>query len=121
MTAKAGPEVMDIKGESTPVVVEKVVEKPVRKPTTIAEVYRGQVSTPAGAPPCKPSGFLKNWPNGPCSNEVVSQWAKQVRDLGFEQNKDYSATAIQYFARYFWDIHGRDYDRVCEVIQQTFI
>ena len=70
----------------------------------------GVITTPAGAPPCIPKGYKDGgWPNGPASDEVVTEWAFSVMDAG---GGKYAPEAVIYWARYFWDINGQEFRRV---------
>lgn len=73
----------------------------------------GAITTPAGAPPCTPKGYKDGWPDGPASDEVVTEWAYNVMDTG---GGKYAPEAVVYWARYFWDINGPEFRRVRELI-----
>lgn len=65
------------------------------------------------APPATPKGYKDGWPDGPASDEVVTEWAYNVMDTG---GGKYAPEAVVYWARYFWDINGPEFRRVRELI-----
>jgi hypothetical protein len=74
----------------------------------------GCISTPAGAPPCIPKGYKEGgWPDGPATDEVVTEWAYKVTDMGGGR---YAPEAVVYWAWYFWDINGQEFRRVRDLI-----
>lgn len=76
-----------------------------------------RIVTPAGLPPVKPAGYKqRNWPNGPASDEVIQNWAREVYASDGER---YAVEAVIYWARYFWDINGPEFKRVSDLILAT--
>jgi len=75
-----------------------------------------RIIAPAGECPYKPQGYKDKWPDGPASDEVVRNWAIDVYNYGEGR---YAVEAVIYFARHFWDINGREYRRIRELILKT--
>jgi hypothetical protein len=78
---------------------------------------RAVVHVPAGKPPCKPEGHP--WEGSQATDDQIVRWAEEVRAAGWTKGTEYSAEAVCYFARYFWDINGPEYRRVREVITKA--
>lgn len=72
-----------------------------------------KIAAPAGDCPVKPKGYKANWPDGPASDEVVRDWAIDV--YNYYEGK-YSTLAVVYFSRFFWDINGKERQRIRELI-----
>jgi len=85
-----------------------------RQPALRGSEGREVVHVPAGKPPCKPEGHP--WEGSKASDDQIVRWAEQVRAAGWTKDTEYSAEAVCYFARYFWDINGPEYRRVREVV-----
>lgn len=77
----------------------------------------GRIHTPAGPCPVKPRGYKDGWPDGPASDEVVTEWAYAVHDAG---GGKYTPNAVIYWARYYWDINGPEYKRIRDLIVRAF-
>lgn len=92
---------------------------------SVASAGRGRavVFTPAGSCPVKPRGYKSEgdpWPNGPASDEEIVDWAIAVHEWGVNHDRLFAPEAIRYFARQFWDINGKEYSRVRNLIARTF-
>lgn len=100
----------DLKGE----LPKTDLPKPPRPDPEPIPVMSGQrtVFTPTGDCPCKPAGFKEGWPDGPCSDEDVIEWALSVRDKGVGEGLVYLPEAVRYFIREFWDMNGPEYLRI---------
>lgn len=80
--------------------------------------HGGRIVTPAGSPPCKPQGYP--WKEGEvASDDVIREWAEQIRAVGLEKGDRYAAEAICYWAGRFWQ--GKEHSRVKEIIYQAFV
>lgn len=75
--------------------------------------FGGKIAAPSGSCPVKPKGYKDKWPDGPASDEVVQNWAIDVDSYGEGR---YAVDAVIYFARFFWDINGPEYQRVRDLI-----
>lgn len=117
--------------ESRPSVLTSRVPIPASEPTDVVQSTPtapiqatrprfnggGTIVVPAGEPPVRPQGYKDKWPDGPASDEVVQNWAMDVYNSG---NGRYAVDAVIYFARYFWDITGKEYrTRIRELIEKT--
>lgn len=76
----------------------------------------GRIAIPAGEPPLKPQGYKKGWPDGPASPEVVQKWAVDIYNWGEGR---YTTEAVQYWARYFWEINSPEFSKIRELIAQA--
>lgn len=91
------------------------IKKEVQEEEFVKARYTGKtvICVPAGSPPVKPQGFTKGWTEGPATDEVISQWAKDVFAIG---DGHYAVDAVIYWARYFWDITSPEFQRVKMII-----
>lgn len=81
--------------------------------SSIPMYYGRTIVVPAGIPPFKPKGYKEGWPDGPASEEVIAEWAKEI----FESNERYAPDVVIYWMRYFWDIHNKpEFNRVRELV-----
>lgn len=76
-----------------------------------------RISVPAGFCPVKPRGYKSDKWEEPFTDEVVRDWAQEV----YQSGPRYLPEAVVYFARYFWDINGADFNRVRSLILETLI
>jgi hypothetical protein len=76
------------------------------------EFYFGRVYTPAGEPPINP----KNYKKGEMNEDSVREWAVETYNYG---QGSYTVHAVIYWAKYFWDVHGSEYPRVKELINEV--
>lgn len=86
-------------------------------PVVLSEHHSGgKIAIPAGGCPVTPKGYKHGWPEGAASDDVVKEWAKECYSKG---DGVFAPSAVKYWARYYWDINGEDYDRVQDLITQT--
>jgi hypothetical protein len=98
-------------------VLQKISTQEEQVPTRkIYSSNKRRTLTPSGDCPIKPKGYKKNWEDGPASNEVIQNWAVDVYN---SHDGIYTVDAVIYWARFYWDINGSEYNRVREVIWQT--
>jgi hypothetical protein len=97
-----------------PIADQAIVERPARVGGSIANPV---IFAPDGRCPCKPEGYRSGWPDGPASEEVITEWAYRAFDSG--GIKRYTPHAILYWSYQFWDINEKDYKRVRTIILKT--
>jgi hypothetical protein len=96
-------------------VASKTVTSPILPPTPKVSFLNGRVIAPAGLCPYAPVGYKKGWPEGPASDEVVQNWAIEI----YNRDYRYSWEAVIYWARYFWDVHSDEFNRIRSLIMKT--
>jgi len=66
-----------------------------------------------------PSGRCPEKLASPSPEEVIL-WANKVQDAGTSKQEIYTASALKYFAREFFDFFSAEYKSVCEVLDREF-
>jgi len=66
-----------------------------------------------------PRKQAKLW-DKPASDEEIIKWAQNICDEALIRYEIFSADAIIYWAKYFWDIHSEEYNHVIDVIKSNF-
>lgn len=96
------------------------VSKPAAPPQNPQVEYRRggrNIYAPAGDCPVRPRGYKADKWDEPFTDEVVKEWAQEVYDSG----QPYLPQAVVYFARFYWDINGPEFNRVRSLILETLI
>lgn len=90
--------------------VEKESDSTLEKSDFGRKKYR--VLIPAGYPPVKLSSS---------NDSDVEEWVKAVCAAGEEKYQIFTPDAMQYYARYYFDTFGEEYEKVCSVINRVMI
>ncbi len=85
--------------------VETVADTKVRMPSG----YKNNVIAPAGKCP---------YPLKSTDKEAVIAWTNKLREFGAERGDYFSTSAIQYYARYFYDIFSDEYKQVAAIVEE---
>jgi hypothetical protein len=106
------------KSVSLPNVASETV--PIEK--NISDVNKSSFSrriiyAPVGDCPVKPKGYKNNKFEDSWTDEVVRNWAMDVYNFC----GSYRPEAVIYFARFFWDINGPDFEKIRGLIVETLI
>lgn len=81
--------------------------------------FRGSaIYTPAGACPVKPNGYKVDGDWSP-SDQDIEEWAFAVHQWGINSGFTYLPQAVVYFARQFWDINSKEFERVRALVIKT--
>lgn len=96
------------------------VSKPAPPPQNPQVAYRRggrNIYTPAGDCPVRPRGYKADKWDEPFTDDVVKEWAQEVYDSG----PPYLPQAVVYFARFYWNINGAEFNRVRDLILETLV
>lgn len=104
---------LSLKKQSSADKKKKVVDNKESEPTLDKSDFgrkKYRVLIPAGYPPVKLSSS---------NDSDVEEWVKAVCAAGEEKYQIFTPDAMQYYARYYFDTFGEEYQKICSIINRV--